>query len=242
MPTNQSNVPRPISGRQGRRNLSDSVTRGLCAALALKELPLSFDNDVALALKKYRGASGAPKIALQQIEAVERVADAVAKLQLAMRRADAALELTAPAVWAPRTWTTFIPTAWRDAEPTLIEMHERLVAWLAARKMAPRARGAPHDGRFHLRIAIFQTLQQHQIPIRSNGQNGVAARVLAVVLKEADRLDGKTPMERAIFNGSQWKIWVTQHRQADVLLRRLETDGLRRSDMIRHINLIQRTF
>ena len=181
---------------------------------------------------------------MQQREAVERILKAVCTLQVAMRRGDAALNLTPPAIWTPpQTWTEFIPLAWQHLEPQLVEMRERLDAWLASRQTPRRRPGQPHDGRFHLRIAVFQMLQRHGVQIRVNGKSGVAARVLAVVLEEADRLDGKPPLSRADFNGTQWKNWVGQHRAANVLLRPYEADhGIRPRDMIKHLDLIRRTF
>lgn len=212
------------------------TTEAIREALKTKAVPVGLEAELARALHRFRTQRETTAIAPRQREAVERTLKAVRALQVALRRAD--VVLPAPPVWATATWTSHLPAAWQGLVQPLDELRDRLDAWLRSRATPRRQRGAPHDGRFHLRIAVFQALQHCGVAIRVNGFQGKAARVLALVLAEADRLEGKPQRERAVFNGSQWKTWVIQHREADIILQGFEHEhGLRRQEMIRHLRV-----
>jgi hypothetical protein len=151
-----------------------------------------------------------------------------------MRRADASFSSTPTWSAVAPEWTSFIPVAWLDLRPQLDQLIDRLQVWLVARKKAPRAKGQRQEDedRFQLRIRIFQALQKHGVAIKSNGQNGNAARVLAIVLAEADRVDGKPSRDRVEFNGHQWKGWLSEHKLVDACLAFYEKDGVLRDPTI----------
>jgi hypothetical protein len=71
--------------------------------------------------------------------------------------------------------------------------------------------GSPHAHRELLRYHVFQALESLTDPPPLSPRRGVAARVMAAVLEEADRLDGRRPQARGDFNGKQWRDWLFEY-------------------------------
>lgn len=61
--------------------------------------------------------------------------------------------------------------------------------------------------RFHVFDALLNELEQD---VRWTSRRGPAARVMAAVLEEADRLDGRTPRPRAEFGADEWRRWTEE--------------------------------
>jgi len=212
-------------------------TEALRQAMPRGRIPPNLAADLRGALHRYRTTRGAAADMRDARDAVRRVLTTVQRVEQATRRAERTFNRLAPTHNDSQTWTEYLPIAWREAAPVLSELRDRLEAWLASVAAPPRRRGAPHEGRFQLRLATFDALQRHGQPIRINGLHGVAARVLAAVLAEADRLDDKPAKDRASFNGTQWATWVEQYRQADALLLQGERQGFPRAYLIEYLIL-----
>lgn len=214
--------------------LSNTFRRDLAHALNVRSLPEALAVALTRALEDYQPASthrGRLATALQQWEAATRVHDAALALQQAITRADAACGIRISPSRAKHS-TGFIYSSWHAIEAPLARMTKELQVWCVRETPTRRRRGQPHPGRRELRWRVFTALEEAGVAL-TNGTTGQAARVVAVVLAEADRLDGKhvdedvLPRDRAYarLNGSEWTRWIADYRDCDRLFRDWEAHG-----------------
>jgi hypothetical protein len=76
-------------------------------------------------------------------------------------------------------------------------------------------RGNPHSARWVLRDHVFDALSNLGINVYRCGRRSSVARVMALVLEEADRLDGRPAKLRDEFKIAQWREWLAQYADYD---------------------------
>jgi hypothetical protein len=145
-------------------------------------------------------------------EAVQRMIQAGQVLRQSMARADAAFGLEN----CPHPPSSMFSSVWHELENPVDKMVVDLKEWMEwmHRGDAPRTQqeGNPHSGRARLRLSVFRALYDADIPLIAQG---TAGEVLAIVLAEADRIDGKTPRSRDEFSGTDWKRWKAEFNDDD---------------------------
>ena len=177
------------------------VKDDLRAALKVRKLPPQLVRDIEAALLRYASRPD-PAVWDGKWHAAKQVSQAGRALRLAITRANR-VHIQHPA-WIASTWNGVVPP--------LDRMLAELDAWLP-RRAPSRGMRNPNEMR-GLRIQVLSALQDAGIPLRNNGR-GRAARVLAIVLAEADRINGRQPRARADFGGTQWQGWLREFKAID---------------------------
>ena len=100
----------------------------------------------------------------------------------------------------------YLLSSWKPMERAMASM----IAELEARVLKPAKQGNPYRGRNVLRWRVFGALDDAGARLTREK----AGPVLAAVLMEADRIDGKkSPKERAEFSGLAWKRWLEEYKK-----------------------------
>jgi hypothetical protein len=97
-------------------------------------------------------------------------------------------------------------------------LHRDLEREMLPKAIAYRRRGRPHHGRWMLRQFVFGALVSIDVDV-FRGRRSAAAKVMALMLEEADRLDGKQndarPQARFEFSSRQWSEWRAEFFDGD---------------------------
>jgi hypothetical protein len=162
-------------------------------------LPKIFEAALTVALDAYacRPIASGVRERLQAIDSTN------AALHKVVGKIEQTLSALDPEDWILEDWHA----AYAKALPPL-----RAILKLGnpASLFTPRLRGRPRNGRERLRLHIMRAIHDHAgIPLTKNA-DCQAARVLSLVLEEADRIDGTTPRRRE-FGGTQWGRWVREY-------------------------------
>jgi hypothetical protein len=170
--------------------LSSQLAAQLRQALGRQRLPQHFRGAIACALREY-----------SRIQRDQRAREAASR---AIRQLIAAKNGLSPYGLAINGGESDFARTVGAVMPEL----EKLIAQFPG---DPPGHGDPHGPKFHLRTLVLKSLVDLGVPVYGTGKRSRAARVLAAVLVEADRLSGHkvhspgTTTAHPRFHTKQWR-------------------------------------
>jgi hypothetical protein len=191
--------------------LRADVARDLSEALRIEPLPEKFTNRIAIGLQQYVEFRDSWPKCVETEREIDRLLTAAASL-----KRDLAATL-------PRLYRKHHQVVLEELNElrgtietmfSLLHESEGIVETDYPDPPHPGRRGNPHKGRDELRQNVLEAIEDSLGIEVQRYASCPAARALAVVLREADQLEGRAPRERAEFSGSQWRTWYDAYHRA----------------------------